>query len=235
MTEPAALLVANGLDVGRGAVLLRAVELQVHAGQSWFVVGSNGSGKTTLLHTLLGLLPPLAGTISLGPQLRDRRAVGFVPQEPAEVSALPCTVAEYVALGCHTPRGAATRAAVTRGLEAMGIIALAPRDVRQLSLGHRRRVAIARALARAPVLLVLDEPTANLDTAAGDRLLADLRQLCADGMTVLHVSHDLDDAERFASHIACVAGGRVVTGPVQQFAGRLRGLLQTDHAATRAR
>ena len=215
------LLVAERLVVGRREPLLRDVDLCVRAGESWFLVGPNGCGKTTLLHTLVGLLPPLGGVLRLGDTLRDRRRLGFVPQEPSAAAALPCSVAEFVALGCHARRGAATSAAVLAGLEAMRIGDLRGRDVRVLSLGQRRRMAIARALARAPDLLLLDEPTANLDTSAAVRLVDDLQRLCSAGMGVVHVSHDLVVARSRASHLACVEGGRVVTGPVAALAGRL--------------
>ncbi|MCA8966752.1 MAG: ABC transporter ATP-binding protein, partial [Planctomycetes bacterium] len=124
MSEASELLVAERLVVGRGAPLLGPVDLRVCAGESWFVVGPNGSGKTTLLHTLVGLLRPLGGELRLGECVRDRRHLGFVPQEPAAAAALPCSVQEFVALGCHTPPGAATRDAVSAGLEAMGVTAL---------------------------------------------------------------------------------------------------------------
>lgn len=209
MTDTTALLTTVDLAVGRRTRLLADVQLLFAPGQHWCVVGRNGGGKTTLLLTLLGLLPPLAGGVRWSPQLADRQRLGYVPQEQDATLALPCTVAEFVALGANTPRGAATRAAVAAALAALGIDDLASRDVRRLSLGQRRRVLVARALVRQPLLLALDEPAANLDDDAAARLADDLQRLCAAGLCIVHVTHDLALAERTATHLARVVDGTV--------------------------
>lgn len=211
---PGVLLATHDLVVGRRTPLLTDVQLQFAAGQHWCVVGRNGGGKTTLLLTLLGLLPPLAGEVRWSPQLADRQRLGYVPQEQDQTLALPCTVAEFVALCATTPRGAATRAAVAAALGALGIDDLANRDVRRLSLGQRRRVLVARALVRQPLLLALDEPAANLDDDAAARLGADLQRLCDAGLCIVHVTHDLALAERTATHLARVADGTVTVTEV---------------------
>ncbi len=220
----AALLTVHGLTVARRRVLLRDVTLQVLPGEHWCIVGRNGGGKTSLLGTLLGLLPPRAGRIELLPELADRRRIGFVPQEQDLLPALPCSVAEFVTAGCWAARGAPTRAAVSAALSSMGIEDLARADVRRLSLGQRRRVWIARALSRDPVLLALDEPTASLDTPTAERLVADLRVFAARGVSLLHVTHDLDLAERTATHVAVVADGRVLAGPLESMREPMRRL-----------
>ncbi|MFM1871608.1 MAG: hypothetical protein RL398_1030 [Planctomycetota bacterium] len=208
------LLATHDLVVGRRAPLLTDVQLQFAAGQHWCVVGRNGGGKTTLLLTLLGLLPPLAGSVRWSGSLLDRRRLGYVPQEQDRALALPCTVAEFVALGATTPRGAATRAAVGAGLAAIGLGDLANRDLRRLSLGQRRRVLVARALVRQPLLLALDEPSANLDDDAAALLTTDLQRLCREGLCVVHVTHDLAMAERTATHLARLAAGKVTVREV---------------------
>lgn len=215
MNEPAPLLTARRLDVGRRTPLLRGVGLELRSGEGWFVLGANGSGKTTLLATLLGLLPPLGGTVEFAPSLQDRRRLGYVPQEQRFDPPLPCTAAEFVALGLPDRcRRSEVRADVASALAAMQVEDLAARQVRALSLGQRRRVLVARALARRPRLLLLDEPTANLDGAGAARLAADLERLRADdGLCVVHVAHDLPLARAFATHVALVDGGGVVAGP----------------------
>jgi ABC-type Mn2+/Zn2+ transport system ATPase subunit len=217
--QTAPWLGATGLSAGYREPLLRGVELRIDGG-AWFVLGPNGSGKSTLLATLLGLLPPLAGTVA--PPVRgDRRQLGYVPQEPRFALALPCTVAEFVAaaLADRLPRATAV-AAVAGALAAMGAAALAPQDMRRLSLGQRRRVLVARALVRSPRCLVLDEPSANLDARTAGRLVADLDQQVAAGLCVVHVSHDLALAERHATHVAFVADGQVVAGPAASILAR---------------
>ena len=98
------LLRAVGLDVGRRTPVLRAVEWELREGQCWFLLGPNGAGKSTLLATLLGLLPPLRGTVQLSDVVRARRALGFVPQQDGSALTLPITAREFVALGlCDLP------------------------------------------------------------------------------------------------------------------------------------
>ena len=248
------LLHACGLVVGRDAPLLRDVNWELRAGECWFLLGANGAGKSTLLLTLLGLLPPLGGRVVMAEGVRTRRSVGYVPQQDAAALALPMTAREYVELGlCDLPlprREAAQRA--EEGLARMALSAESARRLDRMSLGQRRRVSVARALARRRELLILDEPTANLDPEAAGQLAVDLqprqqlareplvpledalvaaaqaahlaledgvdlrlRELAVDldrlrredGMCVLHCSHDLWLAERFATHVARIGGG----------------------------
>jgi ABC-type Mn2+/Zn2+ transport system ATPase subunit len=214
---PAAALrvAAVDLTVGRRVPLLRGVTLSIRAGEAWFLVGPNGSGKSTLLLTLLGLLPPLAGRVERSPEVADRSGLGFVPQETPWAAALPLTVAEFTALGLADLRlgGAERRAWVAAALATMRIEDLARRNFGVLSFGQRRRVLVARALARRPRLLVLDEPTTNLDPAAARQLAADLERARLDGVAMLHASHDLLLAREFATHVALVAAGEVLAGP----------------------
>ncbi|HLQ38787.1 MAG TPA: ATP-binding cassette domain-containing protein, partial [Planctomycetota bacterium] len=180
----------------------------------WFLLGPNGAGKTTLIATLLGLLPPLGGEVTRAPSIADRSGLGFVPQEQQFQVSLPLTVTEFVALGLQQHMTAAERGARTAAaLQRMHIDILARRDVRALSMGQRRRALVARALARQPRLMVLDEPTANLDPHSAMTLGRDLEALRADdGLCLLHASHDLDLARRFATHVALVVGSTLHTG-----------------------
>jgi len=208
------LLGCRDLTCGRGGrAVLRGVELSIGPAQSWFVAGPNGAGKSTLVATLLGALPPLGGDVlpALG---GDRRGLGFVPQESPVVVPLPVTVAEFVGAGLAGIRTSQPEAAVQRALLQLGIEALAARDLRRLSVGQRRRAFVARALVREPRLLVLDEPLANLDPGAAERLCADLDRLRERwALTLVHVGHELALARRYATHVAFVADGRVQSGP----------------------
>lgn len=218
----APLLGGSGLACGPRRAVLAGVSLAIHPGESWFVLGGNGAGKTTLVQTLVGLLPPLAGTL-LPPCGGDRSALGYVPQEPRSELPLPLAVGEWVgsALSDALPRAEAM-ARVTESLAALGMAAHAGADLRRLSLGQRRRVHIARALVRRPRLLALDEPGANLDARALAQLCADLDALRrARGTALVHVAHDLAVAKRFASHVALVADGVVAAGRVGDFAREL--------------
>lgn len=215
MSGHAALLATSKLTVGRASPLLRDVSFAVEAGHWWFVLGDNGAGKTTLLLTLLGVLRARGGSIARAPNVADRTGLGYVPQDLRQPTSLPLTAREVVALGLYgLPLATSSiRTRCERALAALGISDLAGTDIGRLSLGQRRRVLVARALAREPALMVLDEPTANLDPAFARALCADLDRLrLATGMALLHVAHDLELAGHFATHVALVVDGVVRAG-----------------------
>lgn len=210
------VLRARGLDAGyRGKTVLTGVDLEIHAGDFWFLLGKNGSGKTTLLRALLGLRRPLAGTLVCA-ALDDREHLGFVPQRCELNPSLPTTVREFVGFGLVATRvPAADRAERLRwALARAGLEGMERRSYWSLSGGQRQRALVARALVRRPSLLVLDEPTEGLDPVTEDAILGTLAQLNErSGTTVLFVSHKLVTAARYASHVALFGDGRVHGGP----------------------
>jgi ABC-type Mn2+/Zn2+ transport system ATPase subunit len=218
LTAASLVLATEDLDLGYGRTpVLRGVRLELRAGEFWFVVGPNGAGKTTLLRALLGTLAPRSGRVTLDPSLQD--AIGFVPQRSAFRDTLPTTVAEFVLLGLAGLRTghADARARLERALEQVGLRELERQDYRALSGGQRQRALVARALVRRPRLLMLDEPTAGLDWTSTGTLMRYLEQLRAvEGETLLFVSHDLQLAARFATHVAIVHAGRVEAGPARE-------------------
>jgi len=181
---------------------VRAVDLDIHAGEVVLIMGPSGSGKTTLLLMLGAMLRPTSGTVTIDgvdlataperrlPALRARH-LGFIFQDFNLLSAL--TARENVELACNLA-GTTGRAAHRRATELLGRVGLAERlNFRpdQLSGGETQRVAIARALANNPRLILADEPTANLDTGHGQEIARILRELAvADGRSVVMVSHD---------------------------------------------
>ena len=177
------------------------------------VVGPNGGGKTTLLRLLLGDLRPKYGEIRvLGERPeRARRRVGFVPQSIAFDPAFPISVLESVMLGRVADRvlggfSRADREAAAAALERVGLPGFGARPFAALSGGQRQRVAIAQALCARPELLLLDEPTANVDR----RTEADLHALFADlakEASVVLVSHNLSVVAAHATHLLCVNRG----------------------------
>ncbi len=198
---------------------LFGVDLHVHAGERVALLGPNGAGKTTLVLHLNGVLRAGAGTVSVsGLSVDDanlaeiRRRVGIVFQDPDDQLFMP-TVRDDVAFGPANLglRGAELEARVAMALAAVGVADLADRVLHHLSFGQRRRVAIATVLAMEPDILVLDEPTSNLDPASRRELADILRAL---PVTVLMVTHDLPYAAELCERSLILSGGVVVAdGP----------------------
>jgi len=206
MNEFGAVLQLRGLckEHGRGQGLVRAVDdvdLDVPAGQTLAVMGPSGCGKSTLLHLLGALEQPTYGEVWLAGQRIDtlserasarlrRRSVGFVFQAfhlVEELSAME-NVELPALLAGRSPRAAKRRAKAL--LEQVGLVDRARHLPWELSGGQRQRVAIARALANEPLVLLADEPTGNLDTAATVEVLRLFEDLRAGGQTVVVVTHD---------------------------------------------
>ena len=194
------------------------VSLSANPGQLLAVVGPNGAGKTTLLRLLTGSLAPHQGEVLLDDrplgELEDReraRALAVVPQ--SESSPFPVTVREMVAMGRYAHlgpwerTGAHDRAVVERALERCVVVELADRQIGELSGGERQRTRIARALAQEAPILLLDEPTAGLDLRYRMELFHLLRELRAEGLAVLVITHDLNLAARFADRLLLLDRG----------------------------
>ncbi|WP_461008655.1 energy-coupling factor ABC transporter ATP-binding protein [Streptomyces capparidis] len=207
-----------------GHQALFGVNLVVERGDRVALLGPNGAGKTTLVLHLNGILTAGRGTVRVAglpvekAHLKEiRRRVGIVFQDPDDQLFMP-TVREDVAFGPATLglRGEELAARVERALEQVGMAGHADRPPHHLSFGQRRRVAVATVLAMEPEILVLDEPSSNLDPA-GRRELADvLRSL---DVTVLMVTHDLPYALELCPRSVVLSGGVIAAD------GRTRDLL----------
>jgi len=208
-----------------GSHALRGVDLDITAGERVAVLGPNGAGKTTLILHLNGILLPQAGEVAIGgmPVTKAnfkevRRRVGVVFQDPDDQLFMP-TVRDDVAFGpanLGLP-GDAVEARVHAALDAVGMDGAGRRPPHHLSFGQRRRVALATVLAMDPQILVLDEPTSNLDPAAR-RDLADI--LVTLPVTAVIVTHDLPYALELCPRSVILNDGAIVAdGPTADLLG----------------
>ncbi|MET9510073.1 ABC transporter ATP-binding protein [Streptomyces flavidovirens] len=214
-----------------GHQALFGVDLNVARGERVALLGPNGAGKTTLVLHLNGILTAGAGSVTVAGlpvgkrHLAEiRRRVGIVFQDPDDQLFMP-TVREDVAFGPAAAgmRGAELEACVTAALERVGMAEYADRPPHHLSFGQRRRVAVATVLAMEPEILVLDEPSSNLDPASRRELADILRSL---DVTVLMVTHDLPYALELCPRSVILSGGVMVAD------GRTQELL-SDEAVMR--
>jgi zinc transport system ATP-binding protein len=188
---------------------LDRIDLSIKQGDFLGIVGPNGGGKTTLLKVLLGLLKPFAGRIIRNPPSDSPLRLGYVPQFSRFDKDFPITVTEVVLMGRLMGRrpiqkfNRQDRKLVHKVLEQLEIDDLQNRQIGQLSGGQLQRVLIARALAMEPDLLLLDEPTASLDTHYKTELrilLSDLNQRT----TIVLVTHDLGMLASGVNQVACL-------------------------------
>lgn len=207
----AAISVNNVWYAYNGAPVLEGITLDIERGEFLGLIGPNAGGKSTLLKLILGLLEPARGSIEvLGTTpVEARRHLGYVPQHASFPRDFPINVEETVMLG----RLGLTRTAggfsrydhqqARAALAAVEIESLRHRSLHELSGGQLQRVLIARALACEPEVLLLDEPTANIDMRAEEDIFALLKSYNS-RMTIVVVSHDISFITTYVSRVACL-------------------------------
>ncbi len=192
--------------------ILKDINLTVNKGDFVSIIGPNGGGKTTLLKLILGLLTPSRGSVKIKGLVpaKNGTVVGYVPQIINHNLNFPASALDVVLMGKYNPKKRFTfqnkRKDRQEALNALGQIGMADhagRKISDLSGGQRQRVLIARALVTDPELLVLDEPTASLDTKGQTDFFKLLKELNRK-LTILVVSHDLLIVSAYAKSIACV-------------------------------
>jgi zinc transport system ATP-binding protein len=201
------------------APVLERVSLQVSGGEFLGIVGPNAGGKSTLLRIILGLLEPQAGQVRvLGKAPREaRRRLGYVAQYPSFPRDFPITVEQAVLLGrlgTSARRGwmdallpgfftRQDRQVIARSLKEVEADDISGRQIGSLSGGQLQRVLLARALAAEPEILILDEPTANIDQRLESDIF-DLLKVLNRRMTILVVSHDIGFISSYVTRVACI-------------------------------
>ena len=227
MTEQAVITVEKVSFSYNDLPVLEDVTLTVHERDFISIVGPNAGGKTTLLKLILGLLKPTSGTIRVfgQPPGKVRSRIGYMPQHASLDPLFPVSVLDVVLMG-RLGNGKdlgfyrrADKEAAADALRNVELYEIRNCSFSDLSGGQRQRVLIARALVSDPELLLLDEPTANVDAVVETELYEILNKL-NEKMTVALVTHDLGFVSRYVKSVACV-NRRVVVHPTSEITGEM--------------
>ncbi|MBD5097881.1 MAG: ABC transporter ATP-binding protein [Lachnospiraceae bacterium] len=202
-----AYIVCRNLTLGyEGEAVAENISFKVNKGDYLCIVGENGTGKSTLMKTLLNLNSPIAGDIEIGDGLLPHE-IGYLPQQTVVQKDFPATVQEIVLSG--TLPGYGSRLFYSReqkklandNMGKMDISELKNRSYRKLSGGQQQRVLLARALCATSKLLLLDEPVTGLDPKATEEFYRLIASLNKEGISIIMISHDIEAALKYASHI----------------------------------
>lgn len=196
----------KGLSVSYGAKrVLTNVHLDIHSGHVYGVIGPNGAGKSTLFKSILGLIDYNAGQIEvLGDEIDDvRKQIAYVPQKDEVDWQFPATVIDIVLMGRYPYKKILERLnkedyrIAEDALQKLGILDLAKRQIGKLSGGQQQRVFLARALCQRAEIFFLDEPFVGVDITTEEKIISILKELAAEGKTILVVHHDLSTVEQY--------------------------------------
>lgn len=202
-----AQIICENVSLGyENKAILKDLNFTVNAGDYLCIVGENGSGKSTLMKTILNLTPPIAGQILMGDGLKASE-IGYLPQQTLVQRDFPASVQEIVLSGFQGQCGLrpfyrkAEKDEAARNMERMGILSMAKKSYRDLSGGQQQRVLLARALCATKKCLLLDEPVSGLDPKVTAEMYEIIARLHREGITVIMISHDLEAALQYATHI----------------------------------
>ena len=216
------LLQAEDLTLGYDSrVIVERLNFKVEKGDYLCIVGNNGSGKTTLMRTILGLQEPLGGKITFGDGLKHNE-IGYLPQQNEVQKDFPASVEEIVLSGCQGRLGlrpfysSADKALARENMCKMGIEHLSKKSFFRISGGQKQRVLLARALCATRKVLLLDEPVSGLDPQGTSEMYELIDSLRKEGVTILMISHDIDAALSYASHILHI-GAEVFFGTKEEY------------------
>ena len=218
-------ILANRLIVGYAKeVIVPDISFDLKRGQAMALIGTNGSGKSTLLKTIVGLLPPMGGQLSIfgGIPGSNHRRIAYLGQFHASGFVLPIRVIDVVRMGRFPIHGLWGRMAqqdheiVTSAMSTMGIEKIPDMPLRSLSGGQQQRTYLAQALAHQADLLVLDEPTSGLDAGGRERYLKAIDDELHRGASVIVATHDIQDEAAICQQVMLLARKVVALGAPQQ-------------------
>ncbi|MGP1543472.1 MAG: metal ABC transporter ATP-binding protein [Candidatus Fimenecus sp.] len=199
------------------------VDVDIEKNSITAIVGPNGAGKSTLLKCILGFVKPLSGVITLF-DLPLKKAIGklaYVPQHSSVNWDFPITVFDVVLMGRYQSVGwfkrpnKEERKKAEKALEEMKLTELSDRQISQLSGGQRQRVFIARALCQNAELLIMDEPLAGVDKTSERIIMDKVKELKAQGKTIVCVHHDLNTLRRYFDHVVLINKYVVASGDIE--------------------
>jgi len=205
-----------------GKTVVSNLSFAVNCGDYLCIVGENGSGKSTLMKGLLRLVKPLDGSIEFGKV--EPSEIGYLPQQTATQKDFPASVYEVVLSGRLSKQGfrpfysSADKKIANENIERLGIKKLKRRCYRELSGGQQQRALLARSLCSAEKILCLDEPAAGLDPLVSKELYSLVDEINREtGIAVIMVSHDIETAVAYASHILHLKGEQIFFGTTSDY------------------
>jgi ABC-type Mn2+/Zn2+ transport system ATPase subunit len=213
---------ARRLQIGYpNEVVVPDVSFKLEPGQAMALIGTNGSGKSTLLKTLVGLLPPLGGSVAVfgKPPGNDHQRIAYLGQFHASGFVLPIRAVDVVRMGRFPRHGLWQRMgrrddeAVQAAMHAMGIEDLGDRPLRSLSGGQQQRTYLAQVLAHRADLLMLDEPTSGLDAGGKELYLRAINDEISRGASVIMATHDIEEEAALCHQVILLARRVVAIGP----------------------
>jgi manganese/zinc/iron transport system ATP- binding protein len=216
-------LAIHGLTVSYGEKpVLFSVDFVTPPGSMIAIVGPNGAGKSTLIKAALGIVPRVSGEVTAfgKPYAEVRHRIAYVPQRASVDWDFPATALDVVIMGLYRDIGFLRFAArrhrqkAMECLERVGMAGFAHRQIGQLSGGQQQRIFLARALAQEAELYIMDEPFAGVDAATEKAIVSVLKELNAEGRTIICVHHDLSTVRDYFDHVLLLNVRRVAAGPV---------------------
>lgn len=205
-----------------GLVVAENISFEIGKGDYLCIVGENGAGKSTLMKTLLGLTPLMGGSIEYGEGLSSHE-IGYLPQQTYVQRDFPASVWEIVLSGAVSKCGKRPffggyhKKLAEENLKRMDVLDLKKKCYRNLSGGQQQRVLLARALCASSKLLVLDEPVTGLDPKVTAEFYQLIKKLNDEGLTIVMVSHDINAAVGYASHILHIEREQSFIGNTNQY------------------
>lgn len=203
-------------------IVAKNVNFSINQGDYLCIVGENGTGKSTLIKTLLGLISPLQGKISINAE-KSKKGIGYLPQQTQAQRDFPASVWEVVLSGVLNTRHKSPfyskedKKEAMVNLEKLGIAHLKKYCYRELSGGQQQRVLLARALCATDSALILDEPVTGLDPAAALEFYDTIKELNKEGVTIVMVTHDIKNALTYATHILHLEQENDFFGTVEEY------------------